>query len=144
MKFLSVRAQREWGGGPPPKAVVEGRGAVRKSDHNYVAARQQRRTMTLPEGLWWRELRGRRTGVKIKRQHPVGRFVIDFYCPAARLGFEVDGVAHDRGDRVERDEKRSEWLAAQGIAIVRIPASEVLANPGRVAEAIVARCRGEC
>jgi very-short-patch-repair endonuclease len=114
---------------------------VRKSDHNYAAARKQRRTMTLPEGLLWRELRGKRAGLKFKRQHPVGPYVIDFYCPAAKVGFEVDGIAHDMGDRAERDAQRSDWLAKHGIAIVRIAAADVLADPLRVAESIVTRCR---
>ena len=114
---------------------------MRKSDHNYEWARQQRRQMTLPESLLWRERRGKRGGVKIKRQHPVGRFVIDFYCPAAKLGFEVDGIAHDMGERPESDERRAEWLATQGIEIVRIPAGDVLADPAGTADAIAARCR---
>lgn len=114
---------------------------MRKSDHNYEWARKQRRQMTLPEGLLWRELRGRRSGLKFKRQHPVGKFVIDFYGPAAKLGFEVDGIAHEMGDRPERDEQRTEWLAGQGIELVRIAASDVLADPVEVAEGIAALCR---
>jgi very-short-patch-repair endonuclease len=114
---------------------------VRKSEHSYQAARKQRRNMSLPEGLLWRELRGKRTGLKFKRQHPVGPFVLDFYCPVAKLGIEIDGIAHDMGDRPERDEKRTGWLAEQGIGIVRFAATEVLADPVRIAEAIVARCR---
>jgi len=67
--------------------------------------------------------------------------VIDFYGAAAKTGFEVDGIAHDMGDRPERDEKRTLWIEAQGIRIVRIPAKEILADPGKVAAAIAALCR---
>lgn len=115
--------------------------ALRKHEHNYTAARRQRRKLSLPEGLLWRELRGQPEDVKIRRQHPVGPYVIDFYCAQAKTGFEVDGIAHDMGDRPKRDERRTEWLAEQGIRLVRIPAKDVLADPVEVASAIVALCR---
>lgn len=114
--------------------------ALRRSDHNYPAARRLRRTMSLPERLLWRELRGSPQGVKLRRQHPVGRYVIDFYCASAKAGFEIYGFSHGTGDRTERDEIRTLWLADQGIAIVRIPASEVLAYPHAVAASIVEHC----
>jgi very-short-patch-repair endonuclease len=79
-------------------------------------------------------------GVKIRRQHPVGPYVIDFYCAQTKTGFEIDGIAHGMGDRPERDERRTEWLAVQGIRLVRIPAKDVLADPAEVAAAIVALC----
>jgi very-short-patch-repair endonuclease len=114
--------------------------ALRKDQHNYAGARRQRRQQTLPEGLLWRELRGKAGNVKIRRQHPVGPYVIDFYCAQVKTGFEVDGIAHDMGDRPERYECRTEWLAEQGIRLVRIPAKDVLADPPEVAAAIVALC----
>ena len=116
--------------------------ALRKNQHAYAAARKLRRQLTLPEVLLWRELRGSPMGVKFRRLHPVGPYVIDFYCAQAKTGFEVDGVAHDMGDRPVRDELRAEWLAEQGIGIMRIPAKDVLADPQAVAAAIVALCRG--
>ena len=55
-------------------------------------ARGLRRSLTLPEGLLWRELRKRPEGLKFRRQHPAGPFVLDFVCLQARLAIEVDGV----------------------------------------------------
>ena len=115
---------------------------MRRSDHNYPLARTQRKAPSLPEGLLWRELRAKAGGVKFRRQHPVGRYVLDFYCAAAKCGFEIDGVAHDMGTRPERDVARDAWLAEHGIRIVRIPAREVLDHPAGVAEAIVRMCQG--
>ncbi len=115
---------------------------MRKADHNYQLARQQRKAPSLPEGLLWRELRGGRGGLKFRRQHPVGRFVLDFYCAAAKCGFEIDGIAHDMGNRPTRDAERDDLLARQGVRVVRIPAREVLDDPVRVAEAMVRTCRG--
>ena len=114
---------------------------MRKGDHNYPLARQQRKAPSLPEGLLWRELRGWRGGLKFRRQHPLGRFVLDFYCAAAKCGFEIDGIAHDMGDRPGRDAERDELLAQQGISVVRIPARDVLDDPVSVAEAMVRMCR---
>jgi very-short-patch-repair endonuclease len=115
--------------------------ALRRNQHNYAAAKRQRREMSLPERLLWRQLRGSPQGVKFRKQHPVGRYVIDFYCASAKTGLEVDGIAHDMGNQPERDEARTEWLAARGIKIVRIQATDVLANPGEVAAAIVVLCQ---
>ena len=114
---------------------------MRKSDHDYSKAGKLRREQSLPEGLLWRELRARKGGLKIRRQHPVRRYVIDFYCAAAKLGIEIDGIAHEMGDRPHRDAARDAFLAGQGIEIVRIPASDVLADYKEVAETIIALCR---
>ena len=56
-------------------------------------ARTLRRAMTRPEVLLWQVLRERPNGLRFRRQHPVGPFVLDFYCPAARLAIEVDGMS---------------------------------------------------
>ena len=63
--------------------------------------------------------------------------MLDFYCPAARLAIEIDGIAHDMGDRPERDEVRNSWLAEQGLQVVHIEAREVLRDPDAVAEMLV-------
>ena len=118
--------------------------ALQKNQHNYAAARKLRREMSLPEVLLWRELRRRAGGFKFRKQHPVGRYVVDFYCAEAKLGIEVDGVAHDMGDRPERDEAREGFMAGQGIALIRFPASDVLKSPIEVADSVVAACRERC
>ena len=108
--------------------------------HDYARARKLRARMSLPEVLLWNLLRRQPQGVKFRRQHPVGKYVIDFYAPAARTGFEIDGIAHDMGDRPVRDADRDCWLAGQGIKIVRIPASEVLKSVEHIAETIISFC----
>jgi very-short-patch-repair endonuclease len=62
-----------------------------------IHARELRRGMTAPELKLWRELRLRPDGLKFRRQHPVGPYVLDFYCPAARVAIEVDGAVHSMG-----------------------------------------------
>ena len=89
-------------------------------------ARKLRRKMTLPEVILWHWLRQRPDGLKFRRQHPTGPYVIDFFCSDARLAIEVDGEAHSRGDRPERDDTRDRWLRSAGIETLRIPATELL------------------
>ena len=104
------------------------------------AARKLRKEMSLPEVLLWRILKQRPAGLKFRKQHPLGDYVVDFFCAERRLIFEIDGIAHEMGDRPERDERRDERLSAAGFQIVRIPASELLKDVTSAAEAIVGFC----
>jgi len=104
-------------------------------------ARKLRKTMTLPEVLLWRLLRQRPHGLKFRAQHPTGDYTLDFYCSDARLAIEIDGRFHDRPDQVEHDRKRDEWAKGHGIDTLRVPASEVLTDVDRAAEAIVEYAR---
>nr|WP_324255282.1 DUF559 domain-containing protein [Sphingomonas sp. PL-96] len=66
------------------------------SEATQKLARKFRREMSLPEVLLWRELRARPAGLRFRRQHPAGPYVLDFFCSAQRLAVEVDGDAHGR------------------------------------------------
>ena len=90
-------------------------------------AKNLRRKLSLPEVLLWVRLRRRTPGdPAFRRQHPVGRYVLDFYCAEMDLAIEVDGEVHDRGDRPERDLARDTWLSVRKVRVLRIPASDVL------------------
>ena len=83
--------------------------------------------MTLPEGLLWRALKARKLdGLHFRKQHPIGPYVLDFYCDSQKLAVEVDGQVHGFGDRPQRDERRDAWLAAKGIRTLRFSAELVL------------------
>jgi very-short-patch-repair endonuclease len=98
--------------------------------------------MSLPEVRLWKALRGRENGrPAFRRQHPVGPYVLDFYCAGARLCVEVDGGAHAFGDRPSRDAARDLFLREMGIEVVRIAAREVLQNASLVANGIVELAR---
>ena len=94
--------------------------------------------MTLPEVLIWTELRKRPEGLKFRRQHPAGPYVLDFYCAARRLAIEIDGEAHSRGDRPKRDAQRDRWLAARQVSVLHIPATLVLDDREAAIVAILA------
>ena len=109
----------------------------------HMRARRLRSELTLPETLLWTRLRTRDDPPAFRRQHPIGRYVLDFYCAAARLCVEVDGAWHYAEGRPERDAARDAWLRAQGVQVLRIPASQVLDDPEAVAAWVreVARTR---
>jgi len=90
-------------------------------------AKALRRAMSLPEVLLWKAIKGGALDrLHFRKQHPIGPYILDFYCEAATLAIEVDGASHGAGDRPVRDERRDAWLAAQGIATLRLPASLIL------------------
>ena len=90
-------------------------------------AKALRRTLSLPEVLLWKVIKGGAIDrLHFRKQHPIGPYVLDFYCDAAKLAIEVDGASHDAGDRSIRDERCDAWLADQGIATLRLPASLIL------------------
>jgi len=101
-------------------------------------ARKLRQRLSKPEAMLWQVLRLSPCGYKFRKQHPAGPFVLDFFCARANLAIEIDGFAHDTGDRPERDSRRDDWLSANRIDTMRIPAHDVLADVVAVADSIVA------
>jgi len=76
--------------------------------------------------------------MSFRKQHPIDPYVADFYCSAARLVVEVDGEAHNRADRPQRDDVRAAFLNERGYQLLRIPAEDVLKDPDGVAASIMA------
>ncbi len=82
--------------------------------------------MAAPEIALWQALRSRALdGYRFRRQHPVGPWIVDFYCAKVRLAVEVDGWCHNMGE-VGRDERRDADLARRGVRVVRFAATDVL------------------
>jgi adenine-specific DNA-methyltransferase len=87
---------------------------------NVPAARDLRARQTPAEEILWARLRGRRlAGLKFRRQHPIGPFVVDFCCPDRRLVIELDGAVHILPGQRQRDAEREALLAAAGYTILR-------------------------
>jgi len=68
------------------------------SPRMLLRSRDLRHPLTPPEAKVWRRIRDRRLGFKLRRQHPIGRFILDFYCAEARLAIEIDGDIHAAPD----------------------------------------------
>ena len=101
------------------------------------SARRMRREPTKAEAALWRALRGRRlAGLKFRRQHPVGRFILDFYCAEHKLVVEVDGKVHKQ--QKEYDEERTAQLEAFGYRVLRFSNDRVLGELSVVLEEILA------
>jgi very-short-patch-repair endonuclease len=98
-------------------------------------ARHLRRNQTLAEARLWRALRMRQfRGVKFRRQHPVGGYVLDFACPELGLAVEVDGSQH--AWQRQADETRTAILERHGYTVLRFWNNEVSGNLDGVLEAI--------
>jgi very-short-patch-repair endonuclease len=99
-------------------------------------ARKLRREMSYPERLIWGRIKGRDDGVVFKRQYPFDRYVFDFYCAKIKLVVEIDGWGHNMGDTPRKDEIRDQFLQERGFDVMRIPASDVIADPDDIADGI--------
>jgi very-short-patch-repair endonuclease len=101
-------------------------------------AQRLRRALSVPEARLWNRLRTRAPGKPVfRRQHPIGPYVLDFYCAKARLAIEIDGMSHDMGDRPQRDMRRDAWLEKRGVTVVRIAATDLTKQIDEAADAIV-------
>ena len=108
------------------------------SEHNVVAARNLRRRQTPAEERLWQAIRDRRLGgIKFRRQHPVGRFVLDFCAPALRLAVEVDGGVHEADDVAAADAERQAFLEAAGYRFLRFRNEAVRADLSNVLASIL-------
>jgi len=86
--------------------------------------------MTAPETNLWALLRRQSSGLRFRRQHPMGSYILDFYCPSAKLCVEIDGVAHK--EQQVYDTHRTKWLERQGIRVLRFGADEVREGTNQV------------
>ena len=98
-------------------------------------ARELRRAMTPAEQALWRVLRGKALGPRVRPQHVIRGWIVDFYCFAARLVIEVDGDVHDM-QRAE-DERRTHALQLEGLDVLRVRNDEVLTDMAGVVLRIV-------
>jgi very-short-patch-repair endonuclease len=89
------------------------------------AAKVHRQEPTAAETLLWSALRKQQLcGLPFRRQHPVDRFILDFYCPRKKLAVELDGASHDGRESV--DQARTDALATLNIRVIRFRNEEVL------------------
>ena len=101
-------------------------------------ARALRASGTDAEQALWRHLRSRQlNGHKFRRQHPIGPYIADFACVEARLVVELDGGQHAQADALKHDERRTQFLLAQGWHVLRFWNHDMLAEPAGVLQTIV-------
>ncbi|MHB9031832.1 MAG: endonuclease domain-containing protein [Anaerolineae bacterium] len=100
-------------------------------------ARSLRRNQTPAEAQLWYRLNNRQLGgYKFRRQHAVGPYILDFYCPTGQLAVELDGSQHADADALSRDDERAQYLAGLGIRVIRFWNYEVLTEMDSVLKRI--------
>lgn len=106
-------------------------------------ARELRSDMTHAElALWARLRRKQLAALQFYRQKPLLSFIVDFYCPSAKLVIELDGIQHHEPDHAARDQERDAQLKAIGLRVLRFENRRVLQEMDAVMEAIGEAVRG--
>jgi very-short-patch-repair endonuclease len=99
--------------------------------------RELRRNSTRAEALLWACLRkSQLEGKRFRRQHSIGPFIVDFYCPECRVIVELDGARHAGVLNAERDDRRTKFLERFGVEVLRFENKQVFKNRERVIEVI--------
>ncbi|MBI2088980.1 MAG: DUF559 domain-containing protein [Deltaproteobacteria bacterium] len=110
---------------------------LRYDKHLKEYSRRLRKEMTDAEKLLWSKIRGKQLkGFQVYRQKPLGRFVVDFYCPKANLVIELDGGQHYTEEMRTRDGSRDRYLVSVGLRVLRFSDREVFENLTAVLEKI--------
>ena len=104
-----------------------------KSDELVVRARRLRQRQTEAEKLLWYHLRNKRLGgYKFRRQHPIGGYIVDFFCDAAHLVVELDGGGHNEPGQIDYDHIRTSKLEERGLHVLRFWNDDVLTDTNQV------------
>jgi len=107
-------------------------------------AARLRKNMTDPEKKLWEYLKTQPLGYKFRRQHPISKYILDFYCHKLRLSIEVDGGYHLTKEQREIDNQRTEFLKSVGITEIRFTNQEILNQFGKSIKMINSRLRDPC
>lgn len=104
--------------------------------HTFEFARMLRKESTIAEDLLWQELRGSKLGVKFRRQHPIDKYLVDFFCAKQKLIIEVDGEIHNQPEVKEKDREREVLLNFYGSKFLRFSNEQVLNEMEQVPKTI--------
>ena len=92
----------------------------------FKNALKLRQNMTAPELMLWEYLKTKPLQFKFRRQHPISRYVLDFYCHKLRLSIEIDGGYHLNSEQKTKDLERTRYLNSVGIIEIRFKNDEIL------------------
>ncbi len=108
-------------------------------NHRYLKERRRelRNNLTPAEASLWKALQNKQLeGRKFRRQHSVGNYILDFYCPAEQLAVELDGAGHFTAAGIEADRVRDKFLGELGITVLRFENRQVFEQLEMVLEKI--------
>jgi cyclase len=107
------------------------------SSFAFKKAEELRKRMTEAETVLWESLRNKKlSGLKFRRQHPIGRFIVDFYCHMYKLVIELDGSIHNLREVAENDRNREVELKNFGLYILRFTNEQVINDLENVLQTI--------
>lgn len=92
----------------------------------FGKARILRTQATPAEKKLWEHIKGKQVGYKFRRQHPIGPYILDFYCHSQQLVIEVDGEYHQEILQQWQDTERTRYLEALGLKVIRFSNQEVM------------------
>jgi very-short-patch-repair endonuclease len=125
---------------PTASGMDDRRFGVRNTRSKKPLRQNLRSYGTAAEAVLWKSLQNRQLlGKKFRRQHSIGRYIVDFYCPESCLIVELDGEAHYSPTIEEYEARRTEFLEALGLTIIRFENRELRENLDGVLEAIKER-----
>jgi very-short-patch-repair endonuclease len=114
--------------------------ATRGQAEHLDLKRRLRSNMTNPETRLWSRLRARQLqGLKFRRQHGIGPYIVDFYCPEQSLVIEVDGDSHADADQILKDQLRDRYFQSLGLHVIRYINDDILKNLDGVLENLAER-----
>lgn len=102
----------------------------------HLAKGLRKRSTDVEQHLWCHLRAGRFEGIKFRRQHPIGHYIVDFVCLERKLIIELDGGHHTLPEEMLKDKQRNGWLEDEGYTVVRFWDNEVLMNTTGVLEVI--------
>lgn len=110
--------------------------------HNQPEQLEERKKLrhksTPEERFLWQLLRGKQVnGLRWRRQFSIGPYILDFYCPSAKIGIEVDGIQHQTEEHIAHDKRKDAYLTKEGIRVIRVPNSAVWHNSDMIIAAIL-------
>jgi len=97
--------------------------------HTKAQRKYLRNNSTKSEIILWTKFKGRNlSGYKFRRQHGVGNYILDFYCPSLNLAIEIDGEPHFSKSGKQKDQKKDQFLNEAGISVLRFTNNDILQN----------------
>lgn len=121
--------------------MIHVRNPDRRAEHRQAFAAKMRQAPTEAERRLWALLRSKRVGgLRFRRQQPIGPYIVDFLCAAAKLVIELDGEQHGADTTRAYDDNRTRWLEQRGYRVMRFSNGEVFKDAQRLLETIVRHC----
>ncbi|KKS43082.1 hypothetical protein A3H03_02035 [Candidatus Kuenenbacteria bacterium RIFCSPLOWO2_12_FULL_42_13] len=106
--------------------------------NNLTPLRKKLRSeMTEPEWRLWYQIRNSLLGYKFRRQHSIGPYIVDFYCPKKKLIIEIDGGQHNEDKNIEQDLERTRYFNNLGIRVFRVWNNDMMQNLEGVIEELI-------